>query len=77
MAKRIRERIIPSCGNVFADMGLPDAEELDAEARRRAVMETAERHKRANGAAFLRILNRKNGEPPRPKDTRSHNLNRP
>lgn len=34
MAKKDRERIVPRSGNVFADMGLPDAEELDAEARR-------------------------------------------
>jgi predicted XRE-type DNA-binding protein len=33
MAKRIREHIIPSRGNVFADLGLPDAEELDTKAR--------------------------------------------
>jgi hypothetical protein len=34
MAKKIRERIIPSSGNVFSDMGLPDAGELYAEVRR-------------------------------------------
>ena len=45
MAKRIRERIIPSSGNVFADMGLPDAEELDTKARL--------------GAAICRIVERR------------------
>ena len=33
MAKKARERIIPSSGNVFADLGLPDAEELDTKVR--------------------------------------------
>ena len=33
MAKRITERVIPNSGNVFADMGLPDAAELDTKAR--------------------------------------------
>jgi len=33
MAKKTRERVIPSSGNVFADMGLPDAVELDTKAR--------------------------------------------
>jgi predicted XRE-type DNA-binding protein len=33
MARKIRERIIPSSGNVFADLGLSDAEELDTKAR--------------------------------------------
>jgi len=33
MAKRIRERVIDSSGNVFADMGLPDAAELGTKAR--------------------------------------------
>ncbi|MGB7553337.1 MAG: helix-turn-helix transcriptional regulator [Candidatus Korobacteraceae bacterium] len=33
MAKATRERVLPSSGNVFADMGLPDAAELDTKAR--------------------------------------------
>ena len=33
MARQTRERIVPSSGNVFADMGLPDAEELDTKVR--------------------------------------------
>lgn len=33
MAKENRERVTPSSGNVFADMGLPDAVELDTKAR--------------------------------------------
>jgi len=32
MAKTTIERVIPSSGNVFADMGLPDAVELDTKA---------------------------------------------
>jgi predicted XRE-type DNA-binding protein len=33
MPKTTRERVIASSGNVFADMGLPDAAELDTKAR--------------------------------------------
>jgi len=33
MAKATRQRIIPSSGNVFADLGLPDAAKLDTKAR--------------------------------------------
>jgi predicted XRE-type DNA-binding protein len=33
MAKGATERVIASSGNVFADMGLPDAAELDTKAR--------------------------------------------
>jgi predicted XRE-type DNA-binding protein len=33
MLKQTRERIVPSSGNVFADMGLLDAEELDTKVR--------------------------------------------
>jgi predicted XRE-type DNA-binding protein len=33
MAKTTTERVVPSSGNVFADMGLPDAVELDTKAR--------------------------------------------
>jgi predicted XRE-type DNA-binding protein len=33
MAKRIEEKLTRSSGNVFADMGLPDASELDTKAR--------------------------------------------
>ena len=33
MARQTRERMIASSGNVFADMGLPDAEELDTKVR--------------------------------------------
>jgi predicted XRE-type DNA-binding protein len=45
MANKTRERIIPSSGNVFADMGLPDAVELDTKARL--------------GAAICRIVERR------------------
>lgn len=44
-----------------------------AAAEKISAMETerffAERRKRADDAAFLRILKRKGGEPPRPEDT--------
>ncbi len=45
MAKKAGERVIPSSGNVFADMGLPDAVELDTKARL--------------GAAICRIVQRR------------------
>jgi len=45
MAKSSREQVIPSSGNVFADMGLPDAEELGTKARL--------------GAAIIRIVQRR------------------
>lgn len=45
MAKKIRERIVPGSGNVFADLGLPDAEELDTKVRL--------------GAAICRIVERR------------------
>jgi predicted XRE-type DNA-binding protein len=38
MAKRTVERVVPSSGNIFADMGLPDADELDTKARLGAVL---------------------------------------
>src|ERR1039458_1574979 len=44
MTKKIIERVIPSSGNVFADMGLPDAVELDPKVRL--------------GAAICRIVER-------------------
>jgi len=45
MPKKTRERIIPSSGNVFADLGLSDAEELDTKVRL--------------GAAICRIVERR------------------
>jgi len=45
MAKDTREQIIRSSGNVFADLGLPDAAELDTKVRL--------------GAALNRIVERK------------------
>jgi len=45
MPKQTQDRIVPSSGNVFADMGLPDAEELDTKVRL--------------GAAICRIVERR------------------
>jgi len=45
MPGKTRERVIPSSGNVFADMNLPDAAELDIKARL--------------GAAICRIVERR------------------
>jgi predicted XRE-type DNA-binding protein len=45
MARKIIERVIPSSGNVFADMGLPDADELDTKVQL--------------GAAICRIVERR------------------
>ena len=63
MAKKTRECIIPSSGNVFADMGLPDAEELDAEARRLHA-----RAERGSLAKFHAVLDKVNDAPPEPRD---------
>ena len=45
MPNRTADRVIPSSGNVFADMNLPDAVELDTKARL--------------GAAICRIVERR------------------
>lgn len=45
MAKQTRERIVLSSGNVFADMGLPDAEELDTKVRLGAALCHIVRHR--------------------------------
>ncbi len=45
MPKKTIESVIPSSGNVFADMGLPDAEELNTKVRL--------------GAAICRIVERR------------------
>jgi len=45
MPGKTREQVIPSSGNVFADMNLPDAAELDIKARL--------------GAAICRIVERR------------------
>ena len=45
MPGKTREQVIPSSGNVFADMNLPDAAELDTRARL--------------GAAICRIVERR------------------
>jgi predicted XRE-type DNA-binding protein len=45
MVRNSKERIIPSSGNIFADLGLPDAEELGTKARL--------------GAAICRIVQRR------------------
>ena len=59
MAKKIRERIIPSSGNVFADMGSPDAEELDAEMR-----PLYARAERGSLAKFHAVLDKATDTPP-------------
>ena len=44
MAKKISDRVVQSSGNVFADMGLPDAAELGTKARLgAAIIRTIER----------------------------------
>ena len=45
MPNRSKERVVPSSGNVFSDMNLPDAAELDTKARL--------------GAAICRIVERR------------------
>jgi len=63
VAKKIRERIIPSSGNVFADMGSPDAEELDAEMR-----PLYARAERGSLAKFHSVLNKVSDAPPESGD---------
>ena len=58
MAKSTPEQVIRSSDNVFADMGLPDAAELDTKARLEAVLNLiVERRKlaQADVAAVLGI----------------------
>jgi hypothetical protein len=72
-AKRTGTRTSPGSGNISAAMASNRLGRLDAASQRRSAMETenffADRRKRADDAAFLRILNREGGEPPRPEDT--------
>ena len=58
MAKRSQEQIVRSSGNVFADMGLPDAGELDTKARLGATLNLIVKRKgltQADVAAALSI----------------------
>jgi hypothetical protein len=72
MTRKPKVQIVPR-GPRPAAKGFNSPEELDAKTQRRLAMETerffAERGERADDAAFLRILNREGGEPPRPEDT--------
>jgi predicted XRE-type DNA-binding protein len=56
--KSIRQTVIPSSGNVFADMGLPDAQELDTKVRLGAAINRIVERRRltqAEVAAALQI----------------------
>src|ERR1017187_6698295 len=58
MARDKADQVIPSSGNVFADMGLPDAAELDSKACLGAALNLAVERQRltqAQGAAMLGI----------------------
>jgi predicted XRE-type DNA-binding protein len=58
MAKNVKERVIPSSGSVFADMGLPDAQELDTKVRLGAAINRIVEHRgltQAEIAAALEI----------------------
>lgn len=56
MAERIRERVIESSGNVFADMGLPDAAELDTKVRLGAALNAIVERKRLTQADIALTL---------------------
>ncbi|MGA8090006.1 MAG: XRE family transcriptional regulator [Terracidiphilus sp.] len=56
MAKRIPEQVIRSSGNVFADMGLPDAAELDTKARLGAALKLIVKRKRLTQAEIATAL---------------------
>jgi hypothetical protein len=58
VAKKIRERIIPSSGNVFADMGSPDAEMRPLYARA----------ERGSLAKFHSVLDKVSDAPPESGD---------
>lgn len=58
MARKNRDEVIHSSGNVFADMGLPDAAELDTKARLgAAIYKSIERQRlsQADVAALLGV----------------------
>lgn len=62
MAKCTSDQVIQSSGNVFADMGLPDAAELDIKARLGAILNSIIERRRltqAEVAATLAINQRK------------------
>ena len=56
MAKRISERVVRCCGNVFADMRLPDAAELDTKARLGAALNLIVKRKRLTQAEVATAL---------------------
>lgn len=56
MAKTHQERIISSSGNVFADMGLPDADELDTKARLAATIIRIVERRRLTQAQVSAVL---------------------
>jgi predicted XRE-type DNA-binding protein len=56
MARIIRERVILSSGNVFADMGLPDAAELDTKARLGAALNQIVERRRLSQADVAAAL---------------------
>ncbi len=56
MARRIPEQVVRSSGNVFADMGLPDAAELDTKARLGAALNLIVKRKRLTQADVATAL---------------------
>jgi len=56
MAKGVSEQVIRSSGNVFADMGLPDAAELDTKARLGAALNLIVKQRRLTQAEVAAVL---------------------
>jgi predicted XRE-type DNA-binding protein len=56
MAKRAEDQVIRSSGNVFADLGLPDAAELDTKARLCATLNRIVERKRLTQADVAAAL---------------------
>jgi predicted XRE-type DNA-binding protein len=56
MAKGITEQVIRGSGNVFADMGLPDAAELDTKARLGAALNLIVERQRLTQAEIATAL---------------------
>jgi predicted XRE-type DNA-binding protein len=56
MTRRTANQVIPSSGNVFADMGLPDAAELDTKARLGAALDLTVERQRLTQAEVAAVL---------------------
>lgn len=56
MANETSNRVVPSSGNVFADLGLPDADELQTRARLGVAIRRIVEQKRLTQAQMAEVL---------------------